>query len=98
MFCPSTMTPASKDVTLYQTPRNNPIVAAADVPPNWWPVPYVNGIPFFGLLSGIAANGARYNTTLEDCADFIADDLEKGERKFIGHRVGVIDAGKDRTK
>lgn len=35
-------------------------------------------------------NAPAYGTPLEDCADFLAADLEKGlESEWIGKRLGV---------
>ena len=92
MFCPSQMTPASKTVTLPDASRGNSLNAAADVPPSWQNS-YFHNIPYLGPFISIVGNASRYGTTLEDCADFIAADLEKEDTRFVGHRVGVIDAG-----
>lgn len=35
-------------------------------------------------------NAGRYETTLEQNAEFIAADLEEGESSWIGTTVGVI--------
>jgi hypothetical protein len=37
-------------------------------------------------------NAMRYQTTLEQSAEFIADDLESHESQWVGKRVGTIDA------
>ena len=86
------MVPASKTINLLETPRGNTLNASADAPPGFQK-PYLHGIPFLGPFISIVINFNRYNTTLEDCADFIAADLERKDTRFIGHRVGIIDAG-----
>lgn len=91
MFCPSYMKPASKTVTLLDASPGNPLDASADVPPGWQNS-YFHNIPYLGPLISILGNANKYGLTLEDCADFIAADLEKEETRFVGHRVGIIDA------
>ena len=39
----------------------------------------------------IAINASRYGTTLEQNAEFIADDLESYESRWSGVAVGIID-------
>ena len=92
MFCPSQMTPASKTLTLLDSPRGNSLNASADVPPGFQNS-YFHNIPYLGPFLSIIGNAPKYGTILEDCADFIATDLEKEDTRFVGHRVGVIDAG-----
>ena len=41
-----------------------------------------------------ATNAPRYETTLEQNAEFIADDLESDKSQWSGMRVGVIDGSK----
>ena len=97
MFCPSVMLPASTDIQPLSQPRGNLLLAKADVPAGLQNL-YIDWIPFLGPLMTIMGNAWRYNTTLEDCADFIAGDLTKLNSEFIGHRVGVIDGGKPKQK
>jgi len=50
----------------------------------------LKGIPLVGTLLNILTNVPSYGTPLEDCADFLAADLEKGlESEFVGKRVSV---------
>lgn len=97
LLCPNVMKPASKAVTLLDEPGENPLTAAADAPPLWQPS-YLNSIPVLGTYISLFGNALRYNTILEDCADFMAADLEKKDREFVGHRVGVIEAGKAKNE
>lgn len=94
MFCPSQMAPASKTITLLDVPRGNPLNALADVPPGFQNS-YLHNIPYLGPFFSIVGNAHKYGTILEDCADFLAADLENKDTKFVGHRVGVIDAGSE---
>ena len=97
MLCPSVMKTANKTIALLDGPQRNSLSAAADVPP-MWQASYLNSVPVLGPLISIFGNALRYNVTLEDCADFIAADLEKADGEFVGHRVGLIDAGKAKTE
>lgn len=86
------MIPASKTIDLLETPRGNSLNSSADVLPDF-KISYLNFIPYLGPLITIMGNLMKSATTLEDCADFIAADVEAKEARFVGHRVGVIDAG-----
>lgn len=69
--------------------------------PNGFQNSYIHNILYLGPIISTVGNVHRYGTTLEDCADFIAADLEKEDTRFVGHRVGVIDtgtAGKGKTE
>ena len=59
-------------------------------------------IPLLGPYLAIFANVTRYNTVLEDMADFLAADLEKGTRsggegeegsEFVGKKVALVERG-----
>jgi len=97
MLCPNVMKPANKTIALLDGPQQNPLSAAADVPP-MWQASYLNSVPVLGPFISIFGNVLRYNVTLEDCADFIAADLEKADSEFVGHRVGLFDPGKAKTE
>jgi len=93
MLCPMTMTPESADVTVPLQSTRGPLVAQAATPPLWrdhW----IRHIPIIGKTLSIGMNASRYETTLEQNADFIASDLESYESQWIGARVGVIDGSK----
>ncbi len=87
------MLPASKTIEPLDSPQGNSLIAAKDEPAAFRSF-YISWIPFLGPLITTVGNAGRYNTTLEDCADFIAADLKSGENTFVGHRVGIYDGGK----
>ena len=93
MCCPGAMAPAEKEITALASPRGNKLKAGADVPPDWQHSMF-RGIPLVGTLWDVFGNALRYNIKLEDCADFIAADLEAGEEKFVGKRVALIEVAK----
>lgn len=62
--------------------------AAADQPPSWYSTLF--SLPLIGAHLNVVAQVPQYFAPLEDCVDFIADDLNHGlESKWIGRRVGV---------
>ena len=87
------MLPISEKVSLPEGSRNNPLIASADVPPGWQDS-YCRNVPFLGTLLSILTNASKYTIKLEDCADFIAMDLEKPNSEFVGHRVGLLESAK----
>ena len=42
-------------------------------------------------------NAPRCNTKLEDCADFIAADLEKPDGRFVGKRIEINEVPKGKV-
>jgi hypothetical protein len=59
-----------------------------------WQDSWLKYIPLIGKSIVAAMNASRYDVTLEQCADFIANDLETLESPYIGSAVGIIDASK----
>jgi hypothetical protein len=90
MFCPSTMVPESTSPT---TTTKAKLVAAADMPPLWRDS-WTKHIPLIGKTLVCVMNAMRYETTLEQGAEFIAVDLESYESSWIGRRVGTIDGSR----
>lgn len=45
-------------------------------------------------MISVAMNSSRYETTLEQNAEFIAKDLEDRDSRWIGTTVGIIDETK----
>ncbi|KAI4199758.1 MAG: hypothetical protein LQ350_004385 [Teloschistes chrysophthalmus] len=98
LLAPSQMVPASKEITLLSAPRGHGLVSANDTMPNYMTT-FLSGLPFgIGIASDMVVNALRYNTTLEDCADYMAADLAKGQSEHVGHRVGVIASGKGKKE
>ncbi|KAL8942517.1 MAG: hypothetical protein Q9216_001618 [Gyalolechia sp. 2 TL-2023] len=89
LLAPSLMTPADKEIRLLEAPKGNPLVARNDTMPDWH-CTFLSAVPYLGMAVDIMVNMMRYNTTFEDCADFMAADLAKGESEHVGHRVGII--------
>lgn len=93
MFCPSVMAPKETSIKEDIPEKGNGLKAEKDVPAGFhsWGIDW---IPFIGPLVTVLGQAGKYNTSLEDCADWIAADLADGEAEFVGHRVGIIDMGK----
>ncbi|THZ12061.1 NAD(P)-binding protein [Aureobasidium pullulans] len=69
------------------------LTACATTPPVWMDS-WLKYIPFLGKVILAAMNASRYDTTLEQNAEFIASDLEDRDSRWIGVPVGIIDAKK----
>jgi hypothetical protein len=88
MFCPNTMVPESASPT---TTTKSQLIARAEMPPLWRDS-WLKYIPLIGKVLVVAVNAMRYQTTLEQSADFIAADLGSYNSQWVGMRVGTIDA------
>jgi len=93
LLCPSTMTPESSDVDVPTKTLHGKLIANGVTPPLWQDS-WLQYIPLIGKILICAMNAPRYETTLEQNADFIADDLESYESRWSGMTVGVIDGSK----
>ena len=93
MLCPSTMIAESSEIKVPTTTSRAKLVANATTPPLWQDS-WVKHIPLIGKVIWCAMNASRYETTLEQNADFIAEDLETYESRWSGKTVGIIDRSK----
>ena len=93
MLCPSTMIAESSEIKVPTTTSRAKLVANATTPPSWQDS-WVKHIPLIGKVIWCAMNASRYETTLEQNADFIAEDLETYESRWSGKTVGIIDGSK----
>lgn len=72
-----------------QEPCSHNLVAGATAPPEWEDT-WVGKIPWIGpYLSWPYMLAFVYDTKLEAVADFLAEDLEKGDGKWVGKKVAV---------
>jgi hypothetical protein len=90
MLCPVTMTPESSDFSLPTKSSHAKLIANAPTPP-LWKDSWIKYIPLIGTTLLCAMNVSRYETTLEQNAEFIADDLESYESRWSEMTVGIID-------
>ena len=96
-LCVSQLEPLEQTISSLEEPRPSNVIASADTPPGWV-FSYFNGVPFLGPLLSILGNAMRYNVKVEDCADFMANDLSYPSSEYINHRVGLISAGKGKRE
>ncbi|MCJ1253540.1 hypothetical protein MMC24_001352 [Lignoscripta atroalba] len=87
------MTPESSDINVPTKSLHGKLIANAATPPLWHDS-WIKYIPLIGTTLMCAMNAGRYETTLEQNAEFIASDLESYESRWSGTTVGVIDASK----
>jgi len=90
MLCPATMVPESSDISIPGKFAHGRLVANAGTLPMWQDS-WIKCIPLIGRTLVCAINFSRYETTLEQNADFIASDLESYESIWSGATVGIID-------
>ncbi|KAK6432854.1 hypothetical protein LTR95_010977 [Oleoguttula sp. CCFEE 5521] len=90
MLCPMTMVPETENVAFPLKSSRGKLVAIRDIPPNF-NNSVLKYIPLIGGTLHLMTNASRYETSLEQNADLIAEDLETRESKFIGAAVGIID-------
>lgn len=87
------MTPESSDIDVPTKTLHGRLIANAESPPLWQDS-WIKYIPLIGTTLLCAMNAGRYETTLEQNAEFIASDLESYESRWSGMTVGVIDGSK----
>jgi len=87
------MVPKSSDLSVPTKTPQGKLVAKAATPP-LWKESWIRSVPLIGKLLSIAMNASRYETTLEENAEFIATDLESYESHWSKMTVGVIDGAK----
>jgi len=87
------MTPESSDINVPTKTLRGKLIANAGTPPSWQDS-WIEYIPLIGKTLLCAMNAGRYETTLEQNAEFIANDLESYESRWSGMTVGVIDGSK----
>lgn len=93
MLCPQVMTPESPKVSLPGTSPKEELIASAGTPPRWKDS-WMKHIPFIGKIIVIGINSSRYETTLEQNAEFIASDLSNADSEWKGQAVGVISSSR----
>lgn len=87
------MTPESSDINVPTKTLRGKLIANAATPPSWQDS-WIKYIPLIGKTLLCAMNARRYETILEQNAEFIANDLESYESRWSGMTVGVIDGSK----
>ncbi|KAK9384281.1 hypothetical protein V1515DRAFT_624485 [Lipomyces mesembrius] len=70
------------------------LAASATVPPHWKDF-WFRRVPALGPLLVVLANASQYTTTLEDNAEFIANDLAVNSDDWVCKKVGVWDAAQE---
>ena len=93
LLCPATMTPESPSIDVPAASSRGRLIAGADTPPLWRDS-WIKHVPLIGKVLVCAMNGMRYETTLEQNAEFLAEDLESVESRWTGKAVGIVDPRK----
>ncbi|KAK5109201.1 hypothetical protein LTR62_007286 [Meristemomyces frigidus] len=90
LFCASNMLPRTASINIAPKPgiAMHSLESVADQPPQW--TDSLFHLPLIGPHLNVAAQIQSYFSPLEDCMDFIAEDLKEGlNSQWIGQRVGV---------
>lgn len=87
------MTAEKYEISVPAKSNHHKLTAEASSPP-LWKDSWLKHIPFLGKAILAGMNAPRYETTLEQNADFIASDLRDRESRWIGVTVGVINVAK----
>lgn len=87
------MTPESSEISVPTKTSPGRLIANGTTPP-LWKDSWMKYIPLIGKTILCGMNAGRYETTLEQSADFIASDLESYESRWSGMTVGIIDGSK----
>jgi hypothetical protein len=93
LLCPAVMTPESDSISVPTQSASAKLIANANTPPAWRDS-WIKHVPLVGRTIVCVMNAMRYETTLEQNAEFVAGDLETRESRFSGCTVGVVDPGK----
>ncbi len=87
------MTPESPDINVPTESSRGRLIANTATPPQWRDS-WIKYIPLIGKTIVCVMNAGRYESTLEQNAEFIADDLETEDSRWSGTTVGVIDGSR----
>ncbi|KAK9234655.1 hypothetical protein V1525DRAFT_412438 [Lipomyces kononenkoae] len=87
ILCPAYMIPRSTELKGASSGR---LATSATVPPHWNDF-WFRRLPVVGPFFVVLANASKYTTTLEDNADFIANDVAADSDEYVCKKVGVFD-------
>ena len=93
------MSPTDRDhkrgpFNLLDRPQTHDLLLEATSPPGWEET-WLGSIPFFGpYLNFIYLGLVAYRTKYEDVADFLAEDLEKEDSRWISKKVAMKEKSK----
>ena len=89
ILCVAWMYPKSDQIVLLSEPQHHSLVVAVSTPPEWQDS-WLRSVPWLGEYLNMFANVSAYSTKLEDVADLLAEDFEKGSSSpYICDLVGM---------
>lgn len=96
LLCVAFMKPKSDRIDLLSEPQHHPLAVGVGKPPAWQDS-WIRWLPFIGVYLNIVPAVMSYTTMLEDVADLLAEDFDKGSSsEYIGRLVGMKDVGKSK--
>lgn len=97
LLCVAWMQPISQTIeVLDDGPRHHSLVTRTDELVDWHGS-WVGNVPMIGRFLDLFWCLSDFATKLEDVADLVAEDLEVGEKKFVGCLVGMKERAKVRN-
>ena len=97
LLCVALMKPRSQTVDLLVGPQRHGLVVGVGKPPEWRDS-WVRWVPVVGVYLNLLPVILSYGTMLEDVADLLAEDFDRGEEsEFVGQLVGFKDIGKAKS-
>jgi putative NADH-flavin reductase len=97
LLCVAWMQPKSETIDLLAAPQHHQLVVATGKPPEWRDS-WIRYLPFVGVYLNLVPAVLSYTTKLEDVADLLAEDFEKGNKsEYVGQFVGMKDVGKAKS-
>ena len=97
LLCVAFMKPKSETIDLLAEPQHHGLSVGVDKPPAWQDS-WIRWLPFVGVHLNVVPVLFSYTTMLEDAADLLAEDFDKGNKsELIGQLVGMKDIGKSKS-
>ena len=97
LLCVAFMEPVSDKIDLLPEPQHHNLATAARKPPDWQDG-WVRYLPFVGLYLNAVLSIGPYTTKLEDVADLLAEDFEKGgQSPYVGELIGIKERSKTKA-
>jgi hypothetical protein len=89
LLCVAGMKPAAATIAPLPAPRAHHLIAKAETVAGWEDY-WVRKLPRVGTWANLMLHVLHgYTTSLEDVADFLAEDLESESQQWVGNKVGI---------
>lgn len=97
LLCVAFMKPRSEAIEVLSEPQHHGLAVGVAKPPEWQDS-WLRLLPLIGVYLNIVPVIMSYTTKLEDVADLLAEDFDRGNKsELIGQFVGMKDVGKSKS-